>query len=134
MRVLIFVSVMILTLSFSCKKEDSKPIVEGTPTKFDIHTDQPITSLTVVDKRDNKVIFPTQSIKVIKNYYDQTGKQIFQYSEKINVKIGDRIEFRIPNKIERKVFKVAIYENKFFDGFYEDNGNQVKVFVVPEKL
>ncbi|MFE2861589.1 hypothetical protein [Sphingobacterium multivorum] len=129
------ISLLILTLAFasSCKKSDDKPI-EKNLIQFDIHSDQPISSLTVIDKRDNKIIFPKTSIKVVKNYYDKSGNQIFQYSENIKVNTGDRIEFQIPAKTDRKIFKVAIYENKFFDGFYEENGNQVKVFVVPDKL
>ncbi|MEI2274749.1 hypothetical protein OHD16_21560 [Sphingobacterium sp. ML3W] len=131
---LVFILSLVLTLSFSCKKDDGPKMPEGTPTKFDIHTDQPITSLTVENKKFKKIIFPTQPIKVLKTYYDKAGNQIFLYSEKVNVAVGDRIEFRVPTKTTRKIFKVAIYENKFFEGFYEDNGNQVRVFVVPEKL
>lgn len=130
----LYLFILVSFVFISCKKSDVNPSVEKIATQFDIHTDQPITNLTVIDKRDNKIIFPKKSIKVIKNYYDQSGNQIFQYSEKIEVSIGDRIEFQIPTKTDRKIFKVAIYENKFFDGFYEENGNQVKVFVVPEKL
>lgn len=134
MRNILFYLSAIVLLSVGCKKDDGPKMPEGIPTKFDIHTDQPITSLTVENKKFKKIIFPTQPIKVLKTYYDKSGNQIFMYSEKINVAVGDRIEFRTPTKTNRKIFKVAIYENKFFDGFYEDNGNQVRVFVVPEKL
>lgn len=129
----LYLFILVPFLFLSCKKSEDKP-VEKTSIQFDIHTDQPISSLTVIDKRDNKIIFPKASIKVVKNYYDKSGNQIFQYSEIIKVNIGDRIEFQIPTKNDRKIFKVAVYENKFFDGFYEENGNQVKVFVVPDKL
>lgn len=134
MKPLISLLIVILGFASSCKKNENSRGENGTPTKFEIHTDQPFSNLTVTNKNGNKVIFETNSASSKKTYYDQSGNQIFQYSETINVSVGDRIEFSIPKKNDRKILKIAVYDNKFFQGMQEYNDRQLVIFNVPEKL
>jgi len=134
MKVLLFALTLLIITTSSCKKNENPIGDNGTPTKFDIHTDKPLSNLIVTNKNGNKVIFEANTSSVKNTYYDQSGNQIFQYSETMNVSIGDRIEFSIPKKVDRKILKIGIYENKFFQGMQEYNDRQLVIFNVPEKL